>query len=73
LSILIIIKKIMQHDEVVYFLTLKHTFARLELIESNVYIIDGKGCGLCQTGAPCESKIPTREDVKTSNFIMLKY
>ena len=23
----------------------------------------GYGCGLCQTGVPCESKIPTREDL----------
>jgi epoxyqueuosine reductase QueG len=25
---------------------------------------DGYGCGLCQTGVPCESKIPVRNDVK---------
>jgi epoxyqueuosine reductase QueG len=25
---------------------------------------DGYGCGLCQTAVPCESKIPTLEDVK---------
>jgi epoxyqueuosine reductase len=25
---------------------------------------DGYGCGLCQTGVPCESKIPTTDDVK---------
>jgi len=25
---------------------------------------DGYGCGLCQTEVPCESKIPTRQDVK---------
>ncbi|MDI3499784.1 MAG: epoxyqueuosine reductase, partial [Synergistaceae bacterium] len=25
--------------------------------------IDGLGCGLCQTGVPCESRIPTAEDV----------
>jgi epoxyqueuosine reductase len=24
---------------------------------------DGYGCGLCQTGVPCESKIPTQDDV----------
>lgn len=28
------------------------------------YGFDGYGCGLCQTGVPCESKIPTREDVE---------
>jgi epoxyqueuosine reductase len=27
------------------------------------YGFDGYGCGLCQTGVPCESKIPTKEDV----------
>jgi len=26
------------------------------------YGFDGYGCGLCQTGVPCESKIPTRRD-----------
>lgn len=25
---------------------------------------DGYGCGLCQTGVPCESKIPTAEDLQ---------
>ena len=28
------------------------------------YGFDGYGCGLCQTKVPCESKIPTREDVE---------
>lgn len=27
------------------------------------YGFDGYGCGLCQTGVPCESKIPTAADV----------
>jgi len=27
------------------------------------YGFDGYGCGLCQTKVPCESKIPTKEDV----------
>jgi epoxyqueuosine reductase len=27
------------------------------------YGFDGYGCGLCQTGVPCESKIPAREDI----------
>lgn len=27
------------------------------------YGFDGYGCGLCQTGVPCESKIPTQQDV----------
>jgi ferredoxin len=29
------------------------------------YGFDGFGCGLCQTGVPCESKIPTKRDVET--------
>jgi epoxyqueuosine reductase len=28
------------------------------------YGFDGFGCGLCQTGVPCESKIPTKKDVE---------
>jgi epoxyqueuosine reductase QueG len=27
------------------------------------YGFEGRGCGLCQTNVPCESKIPTKEDV----------
>jgi epoxyqueuosine reductase QueG len=27
------------------------------------YGFDGYGCGLCQTGVPCESKIPLKEDL----------
>ena len=27
------------------------------------YGFDGYGCGLCQTGVPCESKIPVKKDV----------
>jgi epoxyqueuosine reductase QueG len=27
------------------------------------YGFDGYGCGLCQTGVPCESKIPLKPDV----------
>ena len=30
----------------------------------NHYGFDGYGCGLCQTGVPCESKIPTKKDVE---------
>jgi epoxyqueuosine reductase QueG len=30
----------------------------------NHYHFDGYGCGLCQTGVPCESKIPTIKDVE---------
>ena len=33
-----------------------------EYVKSH-YGFDGYGCGLCQTGVPCESKIPTEEDL----------
>jgi epoxyqueuosine reductase len=36
--------------------------ATAEYVKAN-YGFDGYGCGLCQTGVPCESKIPTRDDV----------
>ena len=29
------------------------------------YGFDGYGCGLCQTGVPCESKIPNKEDANS--------
>ena len=34
-----------------------------EYVKAN-YGFDGYGCGLCQTNVPCESKIPTRQDVE---------
>jgi epoxyqueuosine reductase QueG len=34
-----------------------------EYVKAN-YHFDGYGCGLCQTGVPCESKIPTKKDVE---------
>ena len=33
-----------------------------DYVTSN-YAFDGYGCGLCQTGVPCESKIPKKQDV----------
>ena len=33
-----------------------------DFVKSN-YGFDGYGCGLCQTGVPCESKIPSKDDV----------
>ncbi len=33
-----------------------------DFVKAN-YGFDGYGCGMCQTGVPCESKIPTRRDV----------
>ncbi len=37
-----------------------------EYIRSRFGLPEGKayGCGLCQTGVPCESKIPTEDDVR---------
>jgi epoxyqueuosine reductase QueG len=34
-----------------------------EFVKSN-YGFNSYGCGLCQTGVPCESKIPTEQDVE---------
>jgi len=30
---------------------------------SSEYQLKGYGCGLCQTKVPCESKIPTADDL----------
>ena len=32
---------------------------------------EGYGCGLCQTGVPCESKIPTENDIKWARCITM--
>jgi epoxyqueuosine reductase len=37
--------------------------ATREYVKSS-YGFDGYGCGLCQTGVPCESKIPTADDLR---------
>jgi len=37
-----------------------------DYVKSN-YKFDGYGCGLCQTGVPCESKIPKKEDAEAVN------
>ena len=37
--------------------------ATADYVKAN-YGFDGYGCGLCQTGVPCESKIPTKDDVE---------
>lgn len=34
-----------------------------EFVRSN-YCLNSYGCGLCQTGVPCESKIPTLQDIE---------
>lgn len=37
-----------------------------DYVKSN-YKFDGYGCGLCQTGVPCESKIPKKKDAEAVN------
>ena len=34
-----------------------------EYVKKN-FGFDGYGCGFCQTGVPCESKIPLANDLK---------
>ena len=48
------------HDKLKCLLHLKPASA--EYVKTN-FGFDGYGCGLCQTGVPCESKIPSRQDV----------
>ena len=42
---------------------LKHLFPVTKDYVTTNYGFDGYGCGLCQTGVPCESKIPLEQDV----------
>jgi len=42
----------------------KHLFPNTMEYVKKTYHFDGYGCGLCQTGVPCESKIPTKKDVE---------
>jgi len=41
----------------------KHTSVASKKYTKKHYNFEGRGCGLCQTNVPCESKIPTKEDV----------
>ena len=41
----------------------KHLHPVTEDYVKSEYAFDGYGCGLCQTGVPCESKIPEKADV----------
>ncbi len=41
----------------------KHTSVASKKYTKKHYDFEGRGCGLCQTNVPCESKIPTKEDV----------
>ncbi len=43
---------------------LRHLFPVTRDYVTSKYGFDGYGCGLCQTGVPCESKIPTKKDVE---------
>ena len=45
-----------------------HLFPVTREYVTSKYGFDGYGCGLCQTGVPCESKIPTKRDVETDNY-----
>ena len=40
-----------------------HHLGRTRTYVREHYGFEGYGCGLCQTGVPCESKIPTPQDV----------
>ena len=42
----------------------KHLFRVTKDYVTSEYGFDGYGCGLCQTGVPCESKIPSQQDVE---------
>jgi len=50
------------HDKVKCLQHLKPATA--EYVKTN-YHFDGYGCGLCQTGVPCESRIPAKRDVES--------
>jgi len=41
----------------------KHTSVASRKYTKKHYNFEGRGCGLCQTNVPCESKIPTQEDI----------
>jgi len=49
------------HDKTKCF---KHTRIACGEYVTTHYGFKGRGCGLCQTKVPCESKIPTKEDVE---------
>ncbi len=42
----------------------KHLFPGTKDYVTSTYQFDGYGCGLCQTGVPCESKIPAKKDIQ---------
>ena len=46
----------------------KHLFPVTRDYVTSQYGFDGYGCGLCQTGVPCESKIPTKKDVEADGL-----
>jgi len=46
----------------------KHLFPVTRDYVTSQYGFDGYGCGLCQTGVPCESKIPAKKDVEADGL-----
>jgi epoxyqueuosine reductase QueG len=46
----------------------RHLFPVTKDYVASEYGFDGYGCGLCQTGVPCESKIPAKQDVEADDF-----
>jgi epoxyqueuosine reductase len=44
-----------------------HSYASVEMNEYSKthYGLDTYGCGLCQTGVPCESRIPREADLQS--------
>jgi len=46
----------------------KHLFPVTKDYVTSHYGFEGYGCGLCQTGVPCESKIPTKKDVEADSL-----
>jgi epoxyqueuosine reductase QueG len=42
----------------------RHIFTNSKDYVTRNYGFDGYGCGLCQTGVPCESKIPLKHEVE---------
>ncbi len=45
----------------------RHLFPVTKDYVTSEYGFDGYGCGLCQTGVPCESKIPEKKDSEAVN------
>ena len=46
----------------------RHLFPVTKDYVTSEYGFDGYGCGLCQTGVPCESEIPKKKDAEAVNI-----